>query len=120
MAKIDVCIETVFPELPFMERIKKVVQLGFQAIEFWFWDYEFDGQGLNPRKKDIGQIAGLTGELNIEVNDIVINAPDGSIGGSLTRAEDQDKYLGRLKETIDVAHRLKRRLMLPIGLIVKN
>ena len=38
MAKIDVCIETVFPELPFIERIKKVAQLGFQAIEFWFCD----------------------------------------------------------------------------------
>ena len=95
MVKIDVCIETLFPELPFAERIKKVSRLGFKAIEFWLWD-----------EKDIGQIAKLTKELNIEINDIVINSPDGSIGGSLTKAEDKDKYLERLKATIDIAHRL--------------
>lgn len=106
MAKICVCIETVFPELPFIERIKKISQLSFKAIEFWFWDYEFDGEGLNPKKKDINQIARLTKELNIEINDIVVNAPDGSIGGFLTKSEDRDKYLERLKETIDVAHQL--------------
>lgn len=106
MAKIDVCIETVFPELLFTERIKKIAQLGFKAIEFWFWDYEFDGKGLNPKKKDIAQIAKITKELNVEINDIVINAPDGSIGGFLTKAEDKNRYLERLKETIDIAHRL--------------
>jgi len=106
MAKLDICLETVFPELSFEERIERVARLGFRAIEFWFWDYEFDGKGLNPKKKDIGQIAGLTGELNIEINDIVINAPDGSIGGSLTGEEDKARYLERLQETIEVAHQL--------------
>jgi len=106
MVKVDVCIETVFPELSFIERIRKIAQLGFKAIEFWFWDYEFDGQGLNSKKKDIKQIARLTKELDIKTNDIVVNSSDGSIGGFLTKAEDRDKYLERLKETIDVAHQL--------------
>jgi len=102
MAKIDVCIETVFPELSFIKRIKRIARLGFPAIEFWFWDHEFDGKGL----KDIPQIARLTKELNVEINDIVVNSPDGSIGGFLTKAEDKKKYLERLKQTIDVAHKL--------------
>ena len=106
MTKIDVCIETVFPKLPFIERIRKVSQIGFNAIEFWFWDYEFDGKGLNARKKDINEIGRLTEELNVVVNDIVVNAPDGSIGGSLTKAQDKSKYLERLKETIDISHQL--------------
>ena len=110
MAKIDVCIETVFPELPFIERIKKVAQLGFQAIEFWFCD-----------EKDIDQIASLTKELNIEINDIVVNAPDGSIGGSLTKSEDKDKYPERVKETIDIAHRLNcKKLITCSGNIVEH
>lgn len=106
MLKLCVCAETVFPELGFLDRIKKIGLIGYPAIEFWFWDYEFDGNGLNPKKKDIKQIARLTKELNIEINDIVVNAPDGSIGGFLTKAEDKNKYLDRLKETINIAHNL--------------
>jgi len=106
MVKLAVCIETVFPDLPFTERIEKVAHLGFKAIEFWFWDYEFDGKGLTPKKKTIEKIARLSRELPVEINDMVINSPEGAIGGSLTRIEDKDKYLERLKETIEVAHQV--------------
>ena len=106
MIKLCVCIEPVFSRISSVEKIRKVAQLGFKAIEFWFWDYEFDGQELNPKKKDIAQISALTKELDIKINDIVLYSSDGSIGGFLTKAEDRDKYLERLKETIDVAHQL--------------
>jgi len=110
MLKLCVCAETVFPELKFLERIKKIAMLGYPAIEFWFWD-----------EKDIDQIASLTKELNIEINDIVVNAPDGSIGGSLTKAEDKDKYLERVKETIDIVYRLNcKKLITCSGNIVEH
>lgn len=106
MTKIAVCIETVFSEFPFVDRIQRVAKLGYSAVEFWFWDYEFDGKGLNPRKKDISRISSVARDLNVTVSDIVVNSPDGSIGGFLTKFEDKDKYLERLKETIGIAHQL--------------
>jgi len=106
MPKLDICIETVFTEILFEDRIPKIVAHGFEALEFWFWDYEFDGVGLKPKKKDINRIAALTKNSNLVITDIVVNSPDGSIGGFLTKPQDKAAYLGRLRETIDVAHLL--------------
>ncbi len=96
MLKVDVCVETVFEELPFDDRIRKVAALGYEAIEFWFWDYS----------RDIKTTGKLAADLNLVINDIVVNSPDGLNGGSLTRREDKAKYLERLKRTIDLAHQL--------------
>ena len=38
MTKSSVCIEMIFTEVPFMERIEKAAEAGFDAIEFWNWD----------------------------------------------------------------------------------
>lgn len=106
MVKTCVCIEPVFQELNYLEKIKKISELGFSAIEFWFWDHEFDSKGLNYKKKDINRISGLSKELKIEISDMVVNSPDGSIGGSLNNPGDRQNYLKRLRETIDVAKEL--------------
>jgi len=37
MIKIDVCIETVFTELPYIERIKKVAKIGFPGAFSCRW-----------------------------------------------------------------------------------
>ncbi len=106
MAKIDLCIEPFFIGTATSEKIKKVNKLGFQAIEFWFWDHEFNGQDLVPSKKNMTEVASVCKDLNVVVNDIVVNSPDGLIGGFLTKPEDRNKYLDRLKETIEIAHKL--------------
>jgi len=36
--KSSVCIEMVYLEYPFQQRIEKAAQAGFDAIEFWNWD----------------------------------------------------------------------------------
>jgi len=108
MAKIDVCIEPLFPDLSRAERTRKVAEVGFPAIEFWFYDLAI-GRG-DPRMlsaaeaaKDVAAIAKACAETGVIVNDIVVNAPDAGIGGSLVDPADRPKYLGRLKETIEVA-----------------
>lgn len=106
MPKIDLCIEPFFVGTDTCEKIKRVNSLGCKAIEFWFWDHEFTGTDLVPSKKNIKEMATVCKDLNVVVNDIVVNSPDGSIGGFLTKPEDQGKYLERLKETIEVAHQL--------------
>ena len=112
MAKIDLCIDPVFVGMDTGEKIKKVNKIGFQAIEFWYWDHEFTGTELVPSKKNIKEIAAVCKDLNVVVNDLVVNAPDGTIGGFLTKPEDQGKYLERLKETIEVAHQLNCKKMI--------
>jgi len=107
MPKIDLCIDPFFIGSSTVDKIIKANKIGFDAIEFWYWDHEFNGSGLEPRKKEIDEIASVCNELNVIVNDIVVNSPDGSIGGFLTKPEDREKYLDRLQETIQVAHRLK-------------
>lgn len=106
MIKIDLCIEPFYLGTETSEKIKIVNKLGFEAIEFWYWDYEFTGNDLVPRKKNIREIASVCNNLNIAITDLVVNSPDGAIGGFLTKQEDLDKYLERLKETIEIAHKL--------------
>jgi hydroxypyruvate isomerase len=104
MLKIDLCIEPFFLGTDTSEKIKKVKKLGFEAVEFWFWDHEFTGNNLIPCRKNIREISSVCKDLNITITDLVVNSPDGLIGGFLTKPEDKDKYLERLKETIDIAN----------------
>ena len=108
MAKIDVCIEPLLGELPRAERVRKVAEAGFPAVELWFYDLAIgkgDARPLNAEEaaKDVAAIAKACSETGLIVNDIVANAPDAGIGGSLVDPADRPKYLARLKETIQVA-----------------
>lgn len=112
MAKIDVCIDPFYPGMDAVQKIKKLFKLGISAIEFWYYDHEFTGTELIGLKKDVKEIALLCKGLGITINDVVVNSPDGSIGGFLTKPEDRGKYIERLKETIEVAHQLDCKKMI--------
>jgi hydroxypyruvate isomerase len=112
MPRIDLCIEPFFIGSKTVDKIIKANELGFDAVEFWFWDHEFNGSDLIFKKKEIDEIAAVCGELDVTINDIVVNSPDGSIGGFLTKPEDREKYLDRLRETIEIAHKLKCRKLI--------
>ncbi|HAZ01756.1 MAG: hypothetical protein A2W90_08590 [Bacteroidetes bacterium GWF2_42_66] len=112
MPKIDLCIDPLFPGFNSSDKIRKIAALDYKAIEFWFWDYEFDGVNLIPTPKNIDEIATIISDLDIVVNDIVVNSSDGAIGGSLTNSKDKVKYLARLEDTIAVAKKLKCNKMI--------
>jgi len=95
MPRIDVCIEPLFPDLPLVERAKRVHDAGFDAIEFWFYDAGGD--------RKIGDLASYCRSTAMLINNIVANSPDGKVGGSLTNPSDRRKYVERVKETIRVA-----------------
>lgn len=98
MAKICVCVEPVLTELSLPERARRAHELGFGAIEFWFHDQHGD--------QAIAELASLVERTGLVVNDIVVNAPDGRIGGALVAPADREQYLARLADTIQVAKRL--------------
>ncbi|HPO51935.1 MAG TPA: TIM barrel protein [bacterium] len=95
MIKIDVCIDTVFPELKDEEKIEKVKEIGYQCVEFWFHD-----------NKNVEAIAKALKNSQVKLNNLVVNSPDGSRGGSLVKKEDQQTYLERLKYVISIAKSL--------------
>jgi hydroxypyruvate isomerase len=110
--KIDLCIEPFYLGTDTSEKIKKVKKSGLDAVEFWYWDHEFTGDSLIPRRKNIPEIAALCRDLGVIITDIVVNSPDGTIGGFLTKPDDKNKYLERLKETINIAHKLSCRKLI--------
>lgn len=83
--KLSVCSEMVFLDLPFIERVKKIHQLGF-SVEIWDWT-----------NKDIDAI------IETGAN---ITSMTGYISGNLTDDEEIEQLLNTAKESIEVAKRL--------------
>jgi len=114
--KYSVCLECFFPDKPFHERIGEVAKLGYEAVEFWFTDYLFDGKGLRPGQKDFDAIATEAHKYGIEISDFAVNSNDGTFGGSLVKADEKQVFLDRLASQIEIAHRLDcRRLIVCTG-----
>lgn len=105
MPTISVCVEMLLGDDSLAEKAKSTAEAGFRAIEFWFHD-----QG--PGDRNLQSLAAVCRAEDLLVNDIVVNAPDGSIGGSLVSPDDRDKYLARLRQTISVAKQLNCRKLI--------
>jgi hydroxypyruvate isomerase len=94
MIEIDVCMETVFPDTPFLERLPRIAAAGFRAVEAWFPELHMgdDSFGLLRRACDAA---------HLRMNDIVVNSPDASIGGSIVDPAERSKYLERVGLTLE-------------------
>jgi len=91
--KFGLCLETVFQNDPFEDRIKKAAQLGFKYVEMWFVDSSYKGS-----PEDLARIAEANG---VTITNTVIGAPDGSVGGGLTDPRRRDAWLERARMTIE-------------------
>ena len=103
MLKLDVCLELVFTDLPVEERIRRIAAAGYDCVEMWFHDCTFDGKTCSGPVKDFVAIIGVMKETGVTVNSLVVNAPDGNLGGFLVKKENRKKYLERLKTVIPIA-----------------
>lgn len=88
--KLSVCIETVFCEVPFIERIEEVKKMGFSAFEFWGW-----------KNKDIKQLKEKKKEKQLEIAIF-----SGNRKSSLVDPTDREKCIQEVKETIKVAKKI--------------
>lgn len=104
MPKICVCIEPLFGDASLAKKARLAARAGFSVIEFWCYDAEGD--------RDLEKLAAACAESGVSVNDIVVNSPNGSVGGALVRPADRGKYLSRLREVIGVAQRLDCRRLI--------
>jgi hydroxypyruvate isomerase len=97
MAQLSVCIEMLFKEYPFLDRIDMAADSGFPAIEFWSWDNK-DIAAIKSRARDTGvKIAGFTGNMA---------ALNSEWKQSPLVPERRSEFLEQIKRGVDVAHDL--------------
>jgi len=103
MAKLDVCLETVFTSLPVEERLEKIAQAGYTAVEFWHKECTCNGVDLTGPAKDPKKLKATLDKYKLVVTDMVLNAWDATLGGSLVNLENRKMYLENLNELIKFA-----------------
>jgi hydroxypyruvate isomerase len=102
--KFGVCIDALFPNTPFSESARKVKEAGYDGIEFWYHNYDFNGRELVPKTRNIEELKRSLDETGLVCTDFVWLSPDGSIdNASLVRAEDRDRALARLDTILPIA-----------------
>jgi len=97
MIKLSPCIEMVFSDSPFLERLERVKEAGFKAFEFWDW-----------RNKNIDELKEKEEELDLACSAMVAAA-----GSALVDPEaDKEKLIEEVRASIEVAHSLGCRTLI--------
>ncbi len=90
--KLGLCIEIMFRDLPFAERIAKAAELGFRDLEMWFVDGTYKG---SPE-----DLAKLAADHGVRIATTVIGSPDGKRGGGLVDPTCRESWLERTRMTL--------------------
>jgi hydroxypyruvate isomerase len=100
MVRLSVCVEMIFTELPFLERIGAVADSGFEAFEFWGW-----------RNKDVDAILRSKKEHGLAISSLSVDP-----GGRIVDYSTKDVFIKGLRDSIEVAHKLGcERLIVTTG-----
>ncbi|MBE7549813.1 MAG: TIM barrel protein [Anaerolineales bacterium] len=95
MYRLSICADTVFLDLPFEERVKKIAQAGF-LVEFWGWK----GRNLEV----------FTADPKIEVCGF-----SGTQGGSCVHPDGMADYVAGITESTPVAKKLRASFLVVHG-----
>ncbi len=88
--KSSVCIEMIFTEVPFLERIEKAAQAGFDAIEFWNWD-----------NKDLPALKAAVERAGIGIASFQAN-----LGGTLVHPDQRPGFVASIEKSLRRAQEL--------------
>ena len=105
MVTVDVCMETVFNDVPFLDRPARIAEAGFKVVELWFPE-------LHLEACDCSRLGAACDAAGLRINNIVANSPDGEIGGALTNPEDRPKYLRRVASSLKCCAELGAPMMI--------
>lgn len=94
--KLGVCLEMVFTDRPFLERIARVADLGFTYGEIWNANGTFNGRDCDGDPKDPRKLADAARTAGMTITSMSIGSPDGSVGGGLTNPANRNQWLGRV------------------------
>jgi hydroxypyruvate isomerase len=96
--QLSICADTVFANLSFDQRARRIADAGFQ-VEFWYW-----------MDRDIDALAALT--------DVRYCSFTGYTAGSLVNPEFLDQFIDGMRSSVEVARRLRcPSMFLSAGLI---
>ena len=96
MINFSVCIEALYGDAPFIDRIEKVAAVGMKTVEFWGW-----------ANKDIDAIKTAKDNYGVEVGTF-----GADVGGPLVDPTNRPRLPDALKRSIEVAHKLDCKRML--------
>jgi hydroxypyruvate isomerase len=103
--KFSACIELLFTEVPFLERIKKAKEFSFDAIEFWDW-----------KEKDLSAI-----KKECEKNQINVAIFVGNTVGQMVNPKDNDRLIDGVKGSIEKAKYLNcKNLILTTNILQED
>jgi len=105
MAKISVCTECFFTDLPFEDRVKKIADIGYKYIEFWHPEGTFNGSDIDfSEPKDAASLKKTAHDCGVTINDFSFGGWDGSIGGNPTNEADHPAYFEQIQKMLDFAN----------------
>lgn len=84
MLRFSACIEMLFTEVPFLERIDRAAKNGFQAVEFWNWDNK-DLQAIKQRAEAWG---------------VEVAVFQSNLGGTLIDAKNRAGFIAGIKTSL--------------------
>lgn len=103
--KYSCCIEMLFTEFPFAERIYHAKELGFDCVEFWTW-----------QDKDLTAIEKALRETGLEVGIF-----QGNTEGRMVDSRDREKYVQGVLRSVEAAKALgAKRLFLMSDILRKD
>jgi hydroxypyruvate isomerase len=88
--KASVCIEMIYTEVPFLDRIKFAADQGFDAVEFWNWD-----------NKDMPAIKKTAEESGIKIATFQSNR-----GGTLIHPDQRKHFIKGIKKSLAMANEM--------------
>jgi hydroxypyruvate isomerase len=93
--KVSVCIEMIYTEYPFLDRIKKAADQGFDAVEFWNWD-----------NKDMPAIKKTAADAGIKIATFQSN-----LGGTLIHPSHRENFVAGIKKSLAMAKEMDVQAM---------
>jgi len=102
--KYSCCIEMIFTEYDFVDRIYKAREAGFDFVEFWCWE-----------NKDIPAIKKALQETGMRVGVF-----QGNMEGRLVDPRDHEKYIAGVMRSIEVAIELGANTLFLMSDIMKE
>lgn len=105
--EFSVCLETVFTDLAYEQRVSRLADLGFKYVEFWHPEGTWDGSWIDDgQPKDAATLLDACRDSGVRIAGFLIYAWDGLYGGCPVRVEDHGKFIEQVHKMIEFGRKI--------------